>query len=186
VRAPGKLAIAALLSALLGGRGWAGDGALVTPAAPGASTPSGASATAATVPEATAPTVAPAPPAPTGTAPRRWYGWQTLAVDAVAVGTLTLTFVERDHGHGGIPTVGLVPATLFWLGGPSLDAIHHRWPVAAVNLAARIAIPLLVPFAMGVQNAEWSNRRAAWSAVGAMAGVGLVDAAFDWDTPTLR
>jgi hypothetical protein len=188
VRAPRKLAMVALLSTLLGGRGRADVGALVTPdpPTPGGSTPPGAFATTAAAPEATGPTVAPAAPAPAGTAPRRWYGWQTLALDALAVGALTLTFVQRDQGHGGIPNVGLVPVTLFWFGGPSLDAIHHRWPVAAVNLAARIAIPLLATFAVGVQNAEWSNRRAAWTAVGAMAAVSLVDAAFDWDTPTLR
>jgi hypothetical protein len=111
----------------------------------------------------------------------RWYGWQTLAVDALCAGALGLDLhANAPYGfddRGSVPFVGLE------LGAPIIHAVHHRWAHAAVSLAARIVIPSLVALATGIQDNDWSNRDASWGFVGGALAVGAVDAALSWDAP---
>jgi hypothetical protein len=129
-----------------------------------------------------------APLAPTLVAapsePQRWYGWQTLAVDVLCAGALSLDLqANAPYGfdnRGGVPFAGVE------LGAPIIHAVHHHWVHAAVSLAARVVIPSLVALATGVQDNDWSNRDASWGFVGGALAVGVVDAALSWDESRLQ
>ncbi len=65
-----------------------------------------------------------------------WYGWQTMTVDAAAVGTIAL----------GVK-VGSTPLALSGVGGlvlgaPVLHAVHGNWGNAGLSLSSRVLLPL--------------------------------------------
>ena len=65
-----------------------------------------------------------------------WYGWQTMTVDAAAVGTIAL----------GVK-VGSTPLALSGVGGlvlgaPVLHAMHGNWGNAGLSLSSRVLLPL--------------------------------------------
>ena len=120
-------------------------------------------------------------PAPVATS-GHWYGWQTLAVDAVAVGGLILN-IERSTGETGLTNAAALPAALFWLGGPSIHAMHRRWAVAGASLALRIAVPILVGLNTGLTpEHEFSGREAGWGAIGGAVAIALLDGALAWES----
>lgn len=61
-------------------------------------------------------------------AERRWYGWETLTVDAVSI--------------SAIPVAGVGIAG-YLLGGPIVHASHDRWGIAAASLGLRLGLPLV-------------------------------------------
>jgi hypothetical protein len=82
--------------------------------------------------EAPKPTVELKPPAET-----RWYGWQTLAVDAVAVSSFAYG-VEYERGElilGSLAVFVVVP--------PIVHLAHDRLGAAGGSLFLRLAVPAL-------------------------------------------
>src|SRR5262245_18559542 len=80
----------------------------------------------------------PAPPPET-----RWYGWQTLTADVLAV-TLTMVLATRVDQHNGTAVIGSVVlgASAFVLGGPLVHAFHGHRTKAVGSLALRLGVPL--------------------------------------------
>lgn len=66
------------------------------------------------------------------TAGGRWYGWQTLLVDAVSVAAMPAAGI----GAGG-----------YLLGAPIVHAAHDRWGIAAASLGLRVALPIAGAYA---------------------------------------
>lgn len=68
-------------------------------------------------------------------APRSWYGWQPLAVDAVAFGSLYATSLTHSD------YLAMVGPTIYAFGGPMVHAFHGRWGASMGSLAVRVALP---------------------------------------------
>lgn len=85
------------------------------------------------------------PPAPSWSI-AGWYGWQSLALDALALAIPPATnqLHEDDWmfglGHSHIATRAMIG--VFVISGPSVHAAHRRWSRAALSAAARLLIPL--------------------------------------------
>lgn len=75
--------------------------------------------------------------------PRRWYGWQTLALDGAAIG---LAFggarVADEHAGLGI-ALGGSGVLLYALSAPTIHWVHRRPFAAGTSLALRVALPLV-------------------------------------------
>lgn len=84
-----------------------------------------------------------------------WYGWQTLASDAVAAALLTsggLMLRARDGGDDPAPGAVAVAASgmgTYALGAPIVHAAHRRYGAAGLSLAARVLAPGAVAGALG-------------------------------------
>jgi hypothetical protein len=64
----------------------------------------------------------------------RWYGWQTLAVDAGSLGAgLALGSIQGQGGNGAVAAL-----TGYALGGPIVHAAHGRTDAALGDLALRV------------------------------------------------
>jgi hypothetical protein len=74
------------------------------------------------------------------TATRVWYGWQTLATDAIALGPLVL--MAAMNGDGAEVFVPLALGT-YVLGGPIVHATHGNWGRAGGSLSLRVGAPIL-------------------------------------------
>lgn len=59
---------------------------------------------------------------------RRWYGWETLTMDAVSIAAMPVAGV----GVGG-----------YLLGAPIIHAAHDRWGIAAASLGLRVGLPIV-------------------------------------------
>src|SRR5580693_5839787 len=92
------------------------------------------------------PPSAPTPSAETAGQERSWYGWQTLAVDAVAAGVGFGSIGLSGDGEGSPPDVYGGPAglTIYGLGPPLVHVLHHRWDMALIDLGIRVGAPLLL------------------------------------------
>jgi hypothetical protein len=78
----------------------------------------------------------------------RWYGWQTLAVDA---GSLGVGLAGSAAGQGGVSAVALLAG--YALGAPIVHAAHGRTDAALGDLALRLGAPLVggaVGYGVGV------------------------------------
>lgn len=78
-------------------------------------------------------------------APRRWYGYQTLALDGVAFGFFvaglsTIGGSGRDSAAG--PLLGL-SAGAYFLGAPAVHLAHSNWTGVSLSAASRVLLPLL-------------------------------------------
>jgi hypothetical protein len=69
---------------------------------------------------------------------RRWYGWQTFAVDGVAAGL----FVGAVADQHNTALFG-VSAITFGFGAPAIHVAHGHWDLALGSLGLRIIGPLL-------------------------------------------
>jgi hypothetical protein len=75
-----------------------------------------------------------------------WYGWQSLALDVLALAIPPVT--DQIHaadaksrlGHRHIATGAMIGVYL--LSGPSVHAAHRRWRRAALSTVARVLLPL--------------------------------------------
>ena len=65
-----------------------------------------------------------------------WYGWQTLSVDALAIGALAVT--PPIWGQAS-PELVPISAALF-LSAPVMHALNHRWSAFGTSLAMRALI----------------------------------------------
>jgi hypothetical protein len=70
---------------------------------------------------------------------RRWYGWQTLTVDAAAI-TLGIALAAENE-TAGVGVSMLIGGYLF--GGPIVHGSHGAWGKAAASLGTRVAAPIL-------------------------------------------
>jgi hypothetical protein len=76
--------------------------------------------------------------------PRRWYGWQVMSADAIALAAAGSTALVADAVDGDPSTVGgAVFAGGYVLGGPTVHALQGRYGRAAGSLALRVGGPLL-------------------------------------------
>jgi hypothetical protein len=79
--------------------------------------------------------------------PRRWYGWQVMSADAVAVAAGAGTGLVVDAAGGDPSSVGsAVFAGGYLLGGPTVHVLQGRYGHAAGSLALRVGGPLLFGF----------------------------------------
>ncbi len=92
----------------------------------------------------------PLPPQPDPTAdereaPTRWYGWQTLITDGVALGSLAgfmATFRLCWDGSCDNTDAGIFLMTSmlsYGAGGPLIHGAHGRWNIAAASFGTRMA-----------------------------------------------
>jgi hypothetical protein len=72
---------------------------------------------------------------------RRWYGWQTLLVDAAAFGTALAGYSTNDFTANPASTVGIVS---YVFGPPIVHWLHGHAGKGAIDLAGRILAPLLI------------------------------------------
>jgi hypothetical protein len=88
-------------------------------------------------------------------APRRWYGWQTLSLDAASL-TLGIIGVARrgEPGPSGIVLASL-GVTGYALGPPLVHWFHDQSGKAATSLGLRVGVPLV---ALGVVSASSAGR----------------------------
>jgi hypothetical protein len=80
----------------------------------------------------------------------RWYGWQTLTTDGLAMGMTLGSFAYNGDGN----VVTLLGLGTFALGAPVVHAFHGRFQYAFGSLALRVGLPLL---ALGVASSECSG-----------------------------
>jgi hypothetical protein len=69
---------------------------------------------------------------------RRWYGWQTLATDAISFGVLATAADSRDSGPQ--VAIGLLG---YALGGPVIHAAHGHVGKAFGSLGLRVGAPVV-------------------------------------------
>lgn len=70
----------------------------------------------------------------------RWYGWQTLSVDALPIGLLiTGITVEGDAR----PTLLVSGATTFAVGAPVVHMVHDRPLIGLASFGLRVGLPVL-------------------------------------------
>jgi len=86
---------------------------------------------------------------------KRWYGWQTLIVDASAVVVMAGYAVASDKWRDNAFTMALGATVLgtYVLGGPIVHAAHGYWSTGFESLALRVGLPLggaLAGFGLGV------------------------------------
>src|SRR5512140_417237 len=111
-------------------------------------------ATSARADDATGPEGHPVPAAPTSTsatpappAPSRathWYGWQTLLVDAGAIGLATVSANSTGAGYGALG--------LYAFGGPLVHVLHDRAGIGGLDLGIRVGGPIVLGLiGMGIE-----------------------------------
>jgi hypothetical protein len=106
--------------------------------------PSGAPPAEAHVPPAAGPAVVssriagpePAPPEPA----TRWYGYQTLAMDLLSGVVIATSIAAQSSGAFA------VGATMYAVGGPIVQAVHHRGYVPWLDLGIRLTAPVIGTF----------------------------------------
>jgi hypothetical protein len=109
---------------------------------------------------------------------RRWYGWQTLLVDAIpTIGLLAMASSRRSSGD---ELLGPITAT-FILGGPIVHAAHGHIGKAVLSLGVRSAGPLLIGIAASGTHNGSDNQ---WVALGVL-GVLAIPAAIIIDASAI-
>lgn len=70
--------------------------------------------------------------------PERWYGWQTLSLDAAALSMAALTVATEEDS-----TLWTLGIATFALGAPIVHGIHDRPPLLALgDFGLRVGMPL--------------------------------------------
>jgi len=70
----------------------------------------------------------------------RWYGYQTMGADALAITLL----IGSSQSYGGTETALLVGATgLYLAGGPSIHLLNEQSSSALISLGVRVGSPLV-------------------------------------------
>jgi hypothetical protein len=110
------------------------------------------------------PPVAPPLAEPTPALPEsRWYGWQTLAPDAVAVGLAALA-LHLDSNGANVSTVeGLLAVSggIFLLDGPIVHGLHGQPARAGWSIGLRVGLALL-GWPVGFSTGEGACRKYAY------------------------
>jgi hypothetical protein len=102
-----------------------------------------ASAVALAATRAAADDAAPAPAPPAASEPStHWYGYQTLALDGLAL-FLTLPAVSSSASGGSQASLGVIATGAYVLGGPIVHLVHGRPWVALADLGIRLALPVV-------------------------------------------
>jgi hypothetical protein len=74
----------------------------------------------------------------------RWYGWQTLVVDGVAVASLPLAGVVSSGGNENAAQSILVGGLLtYYIGAPTVHFAHGRVGIGFASLGLRVALPIV-------------------------------------------
>jgi hypothetical protein len=106
-------------------------------------------------------------------APRRWYGWQVMSADAVALATAGSVALLTDAADGDAGSIGgAVFATGYALGGPTIHALRGHYGRAAGSLALRVGGPLL--FGLAGYHLDTSDTDDAGDDLGDSARIGVV------------
>lgn len=90
--------------------------------------------------------------APTEAPSERWYGWQTLIVDAVAADA----FGAGVGKH--IDPLSVTAMIFYGAGPPVVHGLHGRWGLALGDVALRAAAPVLLALiGVGMEDATTPN-----------------------------
>ena len=100
----------------------------------------------------------------------RWYGWQTLAIDAAAI---TLVFgalaLQEDDAS---PLIGVLGAATYGIGAPVVHVVHRNYGRALGSLGMRVLAPIAIGL-IGVQLEDCSGDELFCGAAGLVIG-GLI------------
>ena len=115
-------------------------------------------------------------PAPTGEsnqseAPERWYGWQTLTVDAGSIGLAALAF--SNWGGSEAFDLFLASGAVYLGGAPLVHAAHRRGIAALADFGLRLAAPTVLG---AVGAASGGGRNGAFVGVVILGSIGLATA----------
>jgi hypothetical protein len=75
----------------------------------------------------------------------RWYGYQTLGVDAISAALVA--------GTSAVPLLGVVGYLGYVVGGPIVHGVHHRDGALVLDLLLRLTAPI-AGFAIGAASAR--------------------------------
>jgi len=108
--------------------------------------------------------------------PTRWYGWQTLITDGVALGSLAgviATYRFCWDGACDNTDAALFAATMvlsYGAGAPLVHGAHGRWGIAAASLGMR-AFPILATVPLYNAGQDDTARALLFSGIGAAMAV---------------
>jgi hypothetical protein len=74
---------------------------------------------------------------------RSWYGWQTLTLDAIAVGSVPLVYAAGVRDKQTLLAVYVPAAVLFDLGAPTVHWLQRGPRIALASFGLRVGIPLV-------------------------------------------
>jgi len=109
-----------------------------------------------------------------------WYGYQTLMVDAAAVGAAAIAWSHAGEVHAGRPDSpamiwGAVAAAGWLVGPPLVHVAQGRTETAAHSFSLRLVLPLVAALAGGaLYAAGWGGCTACLYAIPPLAGVALL------------
>lgn len=124
---------------------------------------------------------------------RKWYGWQLLINDFVALGTLAGAAAAGARGNAALAVI--VPAGLVYdLGSPTIHWLHGRKAIAGASLGLRAGVPfagallgLVLAGCVGDRSSSANTCRSQGGGYGALAGFAAataIDASlFAFDAP---
>jgi len=74
---------------------------------------------------------------------RRWYGWETLSLDAAAIGLGVMSFSTFDGKGTGGALVGSGALSTYAFGAPAVHLLRDQPSKAMVSLGLRVGLPVL-------------------------------------------
>lgn len=116
----------------------------------------------------------------------RWYGWQTLALDGLALTALVATpsqYVDDESAGTGLFYAAI---GTFVLGGPIVHAAHGNWGRAAGSAALRLGAILLTGLAIEASKCPYEHCDATEQiVVGGLVGFALIPPVIAVDSAVL-
>jgi len=119
---------------------------------------------------------------------RRWYGWQTLTLDAIALASVPVVYAAGVRDKQSLLAVYVPAAVLFDLGAPTVHWLQRGPGIALASFGLRVGIPLVTlltapPFGHCVHGDDDAQQKCRSRAMGIGAAVGfaiapMVDAAW--------
>jgi hypothetical protein len=125
-------------------------------------------------------------PEPTRSSKERWYGWQTLALDALALTALVATPSQYVADKSAGTRLFYASLGTFVLGGPTVHAAHGNWGKAAGSAASRLGAILLMGLAVEASKCPYEHCDASEQIVaGGLVGFALIPAVIAVDSAVL-
>ncbi len=86
---------------------------------------------------------------------RRWYGWETLSLDAAAIGLGVMSYRTFDGQGTGGALLGSGALSTYAFGAPAVHLLRDQPTKAMMSLGLRVGLPVL---AVGVVTAGHDER----------------------------
>lgn len=74
---------------------------------------------------------------------KRWYGWQTLSLDAAALGLGVVSFAAHDGEGTASALLGSGALSTYAFGAPAVHLLRGNEGKALTSLGLRVGVPLL-------------------------------------------